>query len=172
MKINSVLINNYKGINASLGLNDGINVITGKNGTGKSNILEAIRVALGIEAPNKENIISGEKSVALIKVILSEKMFLDKYSVLKKIYRSGEIKTYYNDSWPDNQIDCLLLDYDSHCFMNNEKLAEFALSLKEQAKTKQIIIISNSKEILDIADCVLETSKIGNGYTLLKKAVA
>ena len=47
MKINSVLISNYKGLNLSFALSDGINVITGENGSGKSNILEAIRFALG-----------------------------------------------------------------------------------------------------------------------------
>ena len=47
MKIQTVLISNYKGINLSFSLSDGINVITGDNGTGKSNILEAIKFALG-----------------------------------------------------------------------------------------------------------------------------
>ena len=89
MKIHSVLINNYKGLNISLALSDGINVITGANGTGKSNILHAIRLALGLEDAEKKSVVTRGKSLATIKVTLEKKeLILDKYSVLKKIYRS------------------------------------------------------------------------------------
>ena len=145
MKINSVLINNYKGLNLSISLSDGINVITGENGSGKSNILEAIRFALGEDISFKPNVITKNRNVALVKVTLANKsLVLDKYSILKKLYRSGSVKTFINDDLPEN-IDCLLLDYDSHCFMNKVKLQEFIETLKEKSKDTQIIIVSQSK---------------------------
>lgn len=171
MKIQSVLINNYKGINLSLAFNDGINVITGRNGTGKSNILEAIRFILNDEKFSSKNVVTKGKSVASVKVTFEEKgVLIDKYSVLKKIYRSGEVKTYFSDIFPDIKPDCVLLDYDSHCFMDSLKLAEFAAALKEKAKNTQIIIVSMSQEIIDIADCVFKTQKAGEQYILAESA--
>ena len=170
MKIQSVLINNYKGLNISLDLCDGINVITGENGSGKSNILHAIRLALGLEDFEKKNVVTRGKSVASVKIVLADKkVILDKYSVLKKIYRSGEVKTYYNDTLPDNKIDCLLLDYDSHCFMDSVKLQEFAQSLKEKAKDTQIIIVTQSEAVINVADNVYKTHKVGEVCTLTER---
>lgn len=174
MKIQTVLISNYKGINLSFSLSDGINVITGDNGTGKSNILEAIRFALCKDISFNPNDISKNRNFALIKIILANKsLILDKYSILKKLYRSGNVKTFFNDDLPEN-IDCLLLDYDSHCFMNKAKLQEFIEYLKEKSKDIQIIIITQSKEVMNIADCVFKTQRVGNGYTITiqNKAVA
>lgn len=174
MKIHSVLISNYKGLNLSISLSDGINVITGENGSGKSNILEAIRFALGEDINFSSNAITKSRIVAIIKVTLANKsLLLDKYSILKKLYRSGNVKTFINDDLPEN-IDCLLLDYDSHCFMNQAKLDEFIEYLKEKAKNTQIIIITQSKEIMNIADCVFKTECVGDGYTIAaqNKAVA
>lgn len=174
MKINSVLISNYKGLNLSFTLSDGINVITGENGSGKSNILEAIRFALGEDIAFSPKAITKNKNVAIIKIILANKsLILDKYSILKKLYRSGNVKTFFDDDLPEN-IDCLLLDYDSHCFMNQAKLQEFIEYLKEKSKDIQIIIITQSKEVMNIADCVFKTQRVGNGYTITiqNKAVA
>ena len=174
MKIHSVLISNYKGLNLSISLSDGINVITGENGSGKSNILEAIRFALGEDINFSSNAITKSRNVAIIKVTLANKsLLLDMYSILKKLYRSGNVKTFINDDLPEN-IDCLLLDYDSHCFMNQVKLQEFIITLKEKSKDTQIIIVSQSKEIIDISDCVFKTQRVGEGYTITaqSKAVA
>ena len=168
MKINSVLISNYKGLNLSFTLSDGINVITGENGSGKSNILEAIRFALGEDLSFKSNAMTKNRNVALIKVTLANKsLILDKYSILKKLYRSGSVKTFINDDLPEN-IDCLLLDYDSHCFMDFVKLQEFVQSLKEKAKDTQIIIVTQAEAIINIADNVYKTHKVGEVCTLTK----
>ena len=174
MKIQSVLISNYKGLNLSFSLSDGINVITGENGSGKSNILEAIRLALGEDISFKPDAVTKNRNVAIIKVTLANKtLILDKYSIIKKLYKSGNIKTFISDDLPEN-IDCLLLDYDSHCFMNQEKLQEFIENLKEKAKITQIIIVTQSKDIIGIADCVFKTQRVGEGYTITaqSKAVA
>lgn len=174
MKINSVLISNYKGLNLSFTLSDGVNVITGVNGSGKSNILEAIRLAIGEDISFKPDAVTKNRNAALIKVTLANKsLILDKYSILKKLYRSGSVKTFINDDLPEN-IDCLLLDYDSHCFMNQVKLQEFIKTLREKSKDTQIIIVSQSKEIIELADCVFKTQRVGDGYTITaqNKAVA
>ena len=174
MKINSVLISNYKGLNLSFTLSDGINVITGENGSGKSNILEAVKLAIGENINFKPDAITKNRNVAIVKVTLANKsLILDKYSILKKLYKSGNVKTFISDDLPEN-IDCLLLDYDSHCFMNQVKLQEFTEALKEKAKDTQIIIVTQSKEIIDLADCVFKTQRVGEGYTITtqNKAVA
>ncbi len=170
MKIHSVLISNYKGLNLSISLSDGINVITGENGSGKTNILQAIKFALGEDIGFSPDYITKSRNVAIVKVTLANKsLLLDKYSVLKKVYRSGEVKTYYNDTLPDNKIDCLLLDYDSHCFMDFVKLQEFVQSLKEKAKDTQIIIVTQSEAVINVADNVYKTHKVGEVCTLTER---
>ena len=168
MKINSVLITNYKSLEVSFVLKDGINVITGENGSGKSNLLEAIRFVLGENVGYDSNNLTKGRTVSSIRITLTDKnLILDEYSILKKLYKSGEVKTYIKDELPDNNIDCLLLDYDSHCFMNKEKLNEFIHYLKEQAKTKQIIIVSQSKEVLAAADCVFKMQRVDSGKCVM-----
>ena len=155
-------------------LSEGINIIIGENGTGKSNIIEAIGLALGEDISFSTDYITKSKNVAIVKVTLSNKsLILDKYSILKKLYKSGNIKTFINDDLPEN-IDCLLLDYDSHCFMNQVKLHEFIKNIKEKAKDTQIIIVSQAREIIDVADSVFKTERVGEGYTITSqnKAVA
>ena len=175
MKIHSVLISNYKGLNLSITLSDGINVITGENGSGKTNILQAIKFALGEDISFSPDYITKSRNVAIVKVTLANKsLLLDKYSILKKLYKSGNVKTFISDDIPEDNTDYLLLDYDSHCFMNQAKLHEFIEILKEKAKDTQIIIVTQSKDIIDIADCVFKTQRVGDGYTITtqNKAVA
>ncbi|MBR6163552.1 AAA family ATPase [bacterium] len=52
--------------------------------------------------------------------------------------------------------DCLFLDVDSHCQLNQSKLKEFADDLIKESKAKNIFIVSLRKEIIDIADVLIE----------------
>ena len=51
--------------------------------------------------------------------------------------------------------DCISLDADSHCGLNQNQLKEFADDLSAQSKSKSIFIVSITKEIIDIADRVI-----------------
>ena len=130
--------------------------------------IEAIRFVLGENIGYDSNNLTKGRTVSSIRITLTDKnLILDEYSILKKLDKSGEVKTYIKDELPDNNIDCLLLDYDSHCFMNKEKLNEFIHYLKEQAKTKQIIIVSQSKEVLAAADCVFKMQRVDSGKCVM-----
>lgn len=50
----------------------------------------------------------------------------------------------------------LFLDADSHCQLSQSKLKEFADDLIKQSKTKNIFIVSLRKEIIDVADVLIE----------------
>ena len=55
-----------------------------------------------------------------------------------------------------NNENSLFLDADSHCFLNQSKLKEFADDLIKESKSKNIFIVSLRKEIIDIADVLIE----------------
>lgn len=81
---------------------DKITVITGKNGSGKTSLIEQIK---------------------------------------------NEVKK--------NNIDYIVLDFDSHCHLDIDELKKFAYNLKEKSKTNNIIIASLRPEIIDIANKVI-----------------
>ena len=81
----------------------GLTVITGKNGTGKTRMLDEMR---------------------------------------KRAEEKGQVG--------------LFLDFDSHCHLNKPELEKFAFELKKKSKTQKVIIVSLRKEIIDIADKVIE----------------
>ena len=54
-----------------------------------------------------------------------------------------------------NNADYLILDCDSHSYLNNKNLEKFASNLKEKSKSMCIIIASLRQEIIDIADKVI-----------------
>lgn len=54
-----------------------------------------------------------------------------------------------------DNADYIVLDSDSHSHLNKIDLEKFVSDIKEQSKTKQIIIASLRNELIEIADKVI-----------------
>ena len=100
MKINSVELENYRvHKSAKFEFGNGINLILGKNGAGKSSVLEALGMALfGADSrtSDKEAVRNGEKS-STITVEITGNDGID-YLIEKKIGSSSSHRVYPKDS--------------------------------------------------------------------------
>src|SRR5574344_1023616 len=111
--IEKIKIVKFKSLkNKTINLSPDLNIITGDNGTGKTNLLESIIFATNNQVESN------------IKI----RHFEDK---------DFEVKIY---SEYDKDFDVILIDNCGNDLSQN-KLKEFVESLKEKSKTKQIIAV-------------------------------
>ena len=107
MKINKVELKNYRShSDCSITFTDGINLLLGKNGAGKSSILEAIGFALfntGIRTKNDESIKINEKN-ALIQVEFVGNDGIE-YIVERKISKSSSTHRLYKKGETSSRIE-------------------------------------------------------------------
>ena len=85
MKIQFLELNNFKSFKGkcTISFNSGLTVITGLNGTGKSNIINGVNFALGKYETKTELIHEGEKE-ASVKIVLIDGMGIW-YQFLKQL---------------------------------------------------------------------------------------
>ncbi len=83
--------------------------------------------------------------------------FEDKITVITGKNGSGKTKLIekFKNKVKKNNLDYIVLDFDSHCHLNTNELKKFACNLKEKSKTNNIIIASLRHEIIGIADKVI-----------------
>ena len=55
----------------------------------------------------------------------------------------------------DKSLNAELID-NCGCGLSHDELVKYAKNLKEKSKHKQIIVVSNQKEIIDVADKLIE----------------
>lgn len=152
MIITTLEVHNFKSIHdITMSFDKGLNVITGKNESGKSNFLNAIKFALDDNSIVQKDLVNFEKENATIKLSLRNENFnTDNYTIYKEIDKDNRINSriFTHNENPNNELNCLLLDTNSHCHLSAYEMKNFANNLKEKSKTTQIIIVSNSPEIL------------------------
>ena len=135
---------NYRTVDASFDFDDGINVITGSNGSWEHDL----EVVLNSLATNTYEKISG------LKIKFSE----NDYST----------QTYEN---LQAEKDFLFYNLESHSNMDCIDLGKFLCELKEKAKEKQIIIMTFQKEVLNIADKIYRMVQYEDEYMALPKTI-
>ena len=124
MKLKHLEIN-YRTVDASFDFDDGINVITGSNGSWEYD-LEVVFNSLTT---------STYEEIPELKIKFSE--------------NDDSIQTY---EISQVEKDFVFYDLESNSGLDCMDLEKFANELKEKAKEKQVIIMTFQKEIMNIAD--------------------
>ena len=165
MKIQFLELNNFKSFKGkcTISFNSGLTVITGLNGTGKSNIINGVNFALGKYETKTELIHEGEKEASVRIVLRAGNGNL--ISISRTVDINGKKSLYINgESANDNDIpyedfDFVLLDSNSHNQFDSTKLKDFIKNLKEESNKKQIILVSTETSMLDYADQIITVNQ-------------
>lgn len=166
MIITKLEIENFKNVCREIILFcDGLNVITGANGVGKSNILDSISFVFGKKDKrvhnnkyffNKTN----DSKNSVVKITTDDNQTIER--ILKqypsghtasKYYINGKLSTRKQMTDFAEQINTQIIDNCAVC-MNLKESENYAKELEKTAKNTQIIAISHSKPIIDAADMV------------------
>ena len=162
MKIKILELNNFKSFKGktTISFKSGLTLITGLNGTGKSNIINGVNFALEkYEAKTEYMIHEGEKE-ASVRIVLTDGNG-NLLSISRTVDINGKKSLYINrkpandNDIPYEDFDFVLLDSNSHNQFDSTKLKDFIKNLKEESNKKQIILVSTETSMLDYADQII-----------------
>ena len=174
MFIKQLEIENFKTIFASKIINfqNGINIIVGANGVGKSNILDSIKFLFGpkdYRISNNNEFFHKDRNVDKISDKIIVKLVTNTDKTIKRIllrYPSGKTKSkFYIDEQISskkevqklfNNLDVKIID-GCGTWMSNKEARKYAQELK--SVKSQIIAISHKQPIIDVADCVITLNR-------------
>ncbi len=145
--------------------NNGLNVISGHNGSGKSSILEGVNATLGYISENSTKLISKDKECAKFKIT-----FNDGTNIILIILREpvGKFKNMYfiNDTYTDiekvinlsKQLDIKIIDnFDSN--LDHIELKKSINNLKNETDSQYIV--SGLREcVIEAADKVINVERL------------
>ena len=173
MIITKLEIENFKTVcdKETLFFSSGLNVITGANGVGKSNILDSINFVFGRKDKrvdyngfffNKRN----DSGKATVKITTDDNQTIERVlkhcpsgHTVSKYYINGKLSIKAKVANFARKIDTQLIDDCGIC-MNLKETEDYAKELKRITKNTQIIAVSHSKPIIDAADKVYKIGKI------------
>ena len=171
MIITKLEIENFKNVcRETISFCDGLNVITGANGVGKSNILDSISFVFGKKDKRVHNnkFFFNKKNYSknsVVKITTDDNQTIER--ILKQYPSGYTISKYYiNDKLSTKkrisdfaeQINTQIIDDCGVC-MNLDDSENYAKELKKITKATQIIVVSHSKSIIDAADMVHKIGK-------------
>lgn len=166
MKIKFLELNNFKSFKGkcTISFNSGLTIITGLNGTGKSNIIDGINFALGKYEANTEYLIhEGEKEASIRMILTAGNGNL--ISISRTVDTNGKKSLYINgkpandNDIPYDNFNFVLLDSNSHNQLDSEKLKDVIKDLKEESNKRQIILVSTETSMLDYADQIITVNQ-------------
>ena len=165
MKIQFLELNNFKSFKGkcTISFNSGLTVITGLNGTGKSNIINGVNFALGKYETKTELIHEGEKEASVRIVLRAGNGNL--ISISRTVDINGKKSLYINgESANDNDIpyedfDFLLLDSDAHNQLDSKKMKDLIAKLKEKSNRQQIILVNTGNDLTDYANQIIAVNQ-------------
>lgn len=165
MKIQFLELNNFKSFKGkcTISFNSGLTVITGLNGTGKSNIINGVNFALGKYETKTELIHEGEKEASVRIVLRVGNGNL--ISISRTVDINGKKSLYINgESANDNDIpyedfDFLLLDSDAHNQLDSKKMKDLIAKLKEKSNRQQIILVNTGNDLTDYANQIIAVNQ-------------
>ena len=178
MYIKELELENFKNFSEKkiIDFYNGLNVIAGFGGTGKTNILESIYFVFGKHFLKIDNndFFSKNSIISKVKLTLDNNDTIQR--VLKK-YPSEVIRSnYYINDKPAKKeqvqkyFDDLNLTVIDDCGENLDfkDLRKYAFELKVKAKESQIIVVSHRSPILDAANYIIDISNILQNLRFLR----
>lgn len=166
MKIKILELNNFKSFKGktTISFKSGLTLITGLNGTGKSNIIDGINFALGkYEAKTEYLIHEGEKE-ASVRIVLTDGNG-NLLSISRTVDINGKKSLYINgkpandNDIPYEDFDFLLLDSDAHNQLDSKKMKDLIAELKEKSNRQQIILVSTGNDLTDYANQIIAVNQ-------------
>lgn len=166
MKIKFLELNNFKSFKGkcTISFNSGLTVITGLNGTGKSNIINGVNFALGkYKAKTEYLILEGEKE-ASVRIVLTDGNG-NLLSISRTVDINGKKSLYINgkpandNDIPYEDFDFLLLDSDAHNQLDSKKMKDLIAELKEKSNRQQIILVSTGNDLTDYANQIIAVNQ-------------
>lgn len=165
MKIQFLELNNFKSFKGkcTISFNSGLTVITGLNGTGKSNIINGVNFALGKYETKTELIHEGEKE-ASVRIVLTDGNG-NLLSISRTVDINGKKSLYINrkpandNDIPYEDFDFLILDSDAHNQLDSKKMKDLIAELKEKSNRQQIILVSTGNDLTDYANQIIAVNQ-------------
>ena len=165
MKIKILELNNFKSFKGktTISFKSGLTLITGLNGTGKSNIIDGVNFALGKYETKTELIHEGEKEASVRIVLRAGNGNL--LSISRTVDINGKKSLYINgESANDNDIpyedfDFLILDSDAHNQLDSKKMKDLIAELKEKSNRQQIILVNTGNDLTDYANQIIAVNQ-------------
>lgn len=165
MKIKILELNNFKSFKGktTISFKSGLTLITGLNGTGKSNIIDGVNFALGKYETKTELIHEGEKEASVRIVLRAGNGNL--LSISRTVDINGKKSLYINgESANDNDIpyedfDFLILDSDAHNQLDSKKKKDLIAELKEKSNRQQIILVNTGNDLTDYANQIIAVNQ-------------
>lgn len=166
MKIQFLELNNFKSFKGkcTISFNSGLTVITGLNGTRKSNIINGVNFALGKYETKTEYLIHESETEASVKIVL-----IDGNGNLISIFKTIDIngkkllcingKPANDNDIPYEDFDFLLLDSDAHNQLDSKKMKDLIAELKEKSNRQQIILVSTGNDLTDYANQIIAVNQ-------------
>lgn len=165
MKIQFLELNNFKSFKGkcTISFNSGLTVITGLNGTGKSNIINGVNFALGKYETITELIHEGEKEASVRIVLRAGNGNL--ISISRTVDINGKKSLCINgkpandNDIPYEDFDFLLLDSDAHNQLDSKKMKDLIAKLKEKSNRQQIILVNTGNDLTDYANQIIAVNQ-------------
>lgn len=166
MKIKILELNNFKSFKGktTISFKSGLTLITGLNGTGKSNIIDGINFALGKYEAKTEYLIHESETDASVKIVL-----IDGNGNLISIFKTIDIngkkslcingKPANDNDIPYEDFDFLLLDSDAYNQLDSKKMKDLIAKLKEKSNRQQIILVNTGNDLTDYANQIIAVNQ-------------
>lgn len=166
MKIKILELNNFKSFKGktTISFKSGLTLITGLNGTGKSNIIDGINFVLGKYEAKTEYLIHESETDASVKIVLIDGNG-NLISIFKTVDINGKKSLYINrkpandNDIPYDDFDFLLLDSDAHNQLDRKKMKDLIAELKEKSNRQQIILVSTGNDLTDYANQIIAVNQ-------------
>lgn len=166
MKIKILELNNFKSFKGktTISFKSGLTLITGLNGTGKSNIIDGINFVLGKYEAKTEYLIHESETDASVKIVLIDGNG-NLISIFKTVDINGKKSLYINrkpandNDIPYDDFDFLLLDSDAHNQLDKKKMKDLIAELKEKSNRQQIILVSTGNDLTDYANQIIAVNQ-------------
>lgn len=166
MKIKILELNNFKSFKGktTISFKSGLTLITGLNGTGKSNIIDGINFVLGKYEAKTEYLIHESETDASVKIVLIDGNG-NLISIFKTVDINGKKSLYINrkpandNDIPYDDFDFLLLDSDAHNQLDSKKMKDLIAELKEKSNRQQIILVSTGNDLTDYANQIIAVNQ-------------
>lgn len=166
MKIKILELNNFKSFKGktTISFKSGLTLITGLNGTGKSNIIDGINFALGKYEAKTEYLIHESETEASVKIVL-----IDGNGNLISIFKTIDIngkkslcingKPANDNDIPYEDFDFLILDSDAYNQLDSKKKKDLIAELKEKSNRQQIILVNTGNDLTDYANQIIAVNQ-------------